>query len=71
MTIAADRVAHATVELRGPLDIPLSVSGLGRWGDDGIDRWDGARMLRSVRVAGVPVPYRAVPGGSIEHPAWS
>jgi DNA-3-methyladenine glycosylase II len=45
------------------------VSGLGRWGDDGIDRWDGARMLRSVRVAGVPVPYRSVPGGSIEAPS--
>ena len=38
------------VELPGPLDIGGSLAGLERWGDDLIDRWDGSRWLRVVRL---------------------
>jgi DNA-3-methyladenine glycosylase II len=57
------------VDFLPPLDIPASVSGLGRWGDDGTDRWDGTRILRSLRIGGVAVPYRAIPAGTVEAPA--
>ena len=32
--------------LPGPLDLPASLEGFRRWGDDLIDRWDGRRLLR-------------------------
>ncbi len=64
-----EALATARIGFPAPLDIAASVVGLGRWGDDGIDRWDGRRFLRSVRVVGEPVPYRAVPVGSTGDPA--
>jgi DNA-3-methyladenine glycosylase II len=56
------------VPLPGPLDVPGSLGGLLRWGDDLIDRWDGTRWLRVLRIAGRPVPARATPAGSIASP---
>lgn len=57
------------LDLPGPLDLPASLAPLGRWGDDGIDRWDGRRLLRLARVEGqAAVPYRAVPAGPPERP---
>lgn len=64
--------ATRTVAFDGPLDIPASLAPLGRWGDDGIDRWDGARLLRVVRVGpadGRAAPYLARPTGTIDSPA--
>ncbi len=57
------------VDLDGPLDIPLSVEGLRRWGDDLIDRWDGERLTRTIRIAGSAVPYVASAIGNREVPA--
>ena len=57
------------LELSTPLDIAASVAPLGRWGDDGIDRWDGARLLRTIRLESRSVPYLACPAGTIERPA--
>jgi len=57
------------LDLPGPLDLPASLAPLGRWGDDGIDRWDGRRLLRLARVEGhAAVPYRAAPAGPPERP---
>lgn len=69
-TSVAEAVAHARVELPGPLDLPASLAGLGRWGDDGTDRWDGMRLLRTVRLDGIgPVAYRADVTGTLDRPA--
>jgi DNA-3-methyladenine glycosylase II len=69
MTTVAEALASTRVELTAPLDIPGSVLGLGRWGDDGSDRWDGRRILRTARLDGAAVPYRAVPVGCLDVPA--
>jgi len=45
-----------TVSLAGPIDIPLSLELFRHWGDDGIDRWDGHRLVRTTRMAGQVVP---------------
>lgn len=51
------------------LDVPASLATLGRWGDDGLDRWDGHRLLRTVRAGSQVVPYLARPTGSVQDPA--
>lgn len=69
--MARMEVSVRTIQLHlpGPLDLPASLAPLGRWGDDGIDRWDGRRCLRLARVEARPaLPYRAVPGGTLERP---
>jgi DNA-3-methyladenine glycosylase II len=57
------------IRLPAPLDVPGSLGGLQRWGDDLIDRWDGNRWLRVLRIAGRSVPARAHAAGSIASPA--
>lgn len=57
------------VALPPPLDIPATLAPLGRWGDDGIDRWDGHRLLRTVRLGSRTVPWLARSVGSIDRPA--
>jgi DNA-3-methyladenine glycosylase II len=64
-------VTAATVSLPAPLDVAGSLEGFRRWGDDGIDRWDGRRLLRTVRIDARPVPFRAVVAGPTEAPALS
>ena len=61
-------LATTLVALPGPLDAPGSLGGLQRWGDDLIDRWDGRRWLRVLRIAGRSVPARAQTAGSIAAP---
>jgi DNA-3-methyladenine glycosylase II len=56
------------VALPPPLDVGGSLSGLGRWGDDLIDRWDGQRWLRALWVAGRSVPVRVAAGGTVASP---
>jgi DNA-3-methyladenine glycosylase II len=58
-----------TVELVGPLDIPLSLGIFRHWGDDGIDRWDGYRLVRTTRLAGQTIPYACTVLGTIDKPA--
>jgi DNA-3-methyladenine glycosylase II len=57
------------VPLVPPLDVPRSLAGLGHWGDDMIDRWDGRRWLRAWPLGGRWVPVRAVPTGDPDDPA--
>ncbi len=58
------------VELRGPIDLPASLAPLGRSGDDGIDRWDGTTLVRTIRGAdGTVRPFSATVVGTVEAPA--
>jgi DNA-3-methyladenine glycosylase II len=58
------------VELAPPLDLPASLRPFGRWGDDGLDRWDGSILARTVDLDdGVLVPYTARVGGSVDAPS--
>lgn len=57
------------VELPPELDVPATMAPLGRWGDDGIDRWAGERSLRTIRVGSRAVAYLARSTGTIQRPA--
>jgi DNA-3-methyladenine glycosylase II len=64
----ADQLASRQIELEAPLDVPGSLGGLARWGDDLMDRWDGVRWLRVVRLGDRAVPARVRSIGSLERP---
>ena len=58
------------VELPGPIDLPISLAPLGRSGDDGIDRWDGTTLVRTLRGDdGSPIPIVATVAGDTASPA--
>ena len=57
------------VRLAGPLDVPGSLEGYRRAGDDLLDRWDGAVWLRTVPLDGRPVAVAARPVGTVSAPA--
>jgi DNA-3-methyladenine glycosylase II len=57
------------VDLAGPLDIPTSLELFRRFGDDLLDRWDGATLTRTLRVGDSVIPYTATNAGSVEAPA--
>jgi DNA-3-methyladenine glycosylase II len=58
------------VTLPGAIDLAASLRPLGRWGDDGLDRWDGQTLVRTIQFDdGVVVPYSAHPEGAVERPA--
>jgi len=59
----------AKVQLTPPLDLDLSLEGFRRWGDDGLDRWDGRRLLRTVRIANRAVAFRATNAGWLGAPS--
>lgn len=56
------------VALEGPLDIPTSLDALRRGGDDGLDRWTGDLLIRTVRAGDRAVPFAARPAGNRPHP---
>ena len=62
-----------SIELSASVDLRQSLSPLGRWGDDGVDRWDGTTLARTVRVAGVmqPVAYAARIAGHEARPTMT
>lgn len=64
-----DETRTTSIALPPPLDIPATLAPLGRWGDDGIDRWDGRRLLRTLRIDGRTVPWLARPLGSTDRPS--
>ena len=57
------------VDLAGPLDIPASLELFRRFGDDLLDRWDGATLTRTLRIGDTIVPYTATTAGTVEAPA--
>lgn len=60
-----------TIELPGPLDISRSLDVFRRSGDDGLDRWDGHRLLRTTRAEGQIIPYLCHLTGTVEAPTMS
>ncbi len=40
----------------------------GRWGDDGLDRWDGRTLVRTVRLGGAVAPFKAQASGTLADP---
>jgi DNA-3-methyladenine glycosylase II len=51
-----------------PVDLPASLRMFGRWGDDGLDRWNGQTLLRTVRLGDAVVPFAAEAGGTVGEP---
>jgi DNA-3-methyladenine glycosylase II len=62
-------VRASNVQLTPPLDLALSLEGFRRWGDDGLDRWDGQRLLRTVRIANRAAAFRATDAGWLRAPS--
>lgn len=56
------------VELPGPIDVPASVEIFRRNGDDGIDRWDGEHLVRTVPVSSGFAAYACTIAGTVERP---
>jgi len=61
--------APFVVRLPGPLDIPASLELFRRSGDDLIDRWDGATLVRTLPVGDRHVAYACTYSGTIAEPA--
>ncbi len=57
----------ATVLLPGPLDIAATLAPLRRSGDDMVDRWDGVRLLGSVRAGLTPSAEEAAVAPYVAH----
>jgi DNA-3-methyladenine glycosylase II len=59
-----------TVALEPPIDLAASLRPFGRWGDDGIDRWDGTTLVRTLTIDedGV-IPFAARAVGDASNPA--
>src|SRR5688572_27966271 len=58
-----------SVDLPGPRELSRSLDVFRRPGDDGMDRWDGHRLLRTTRVEGQVIPYLCHITVDIETPA--
>ncbi|MGI8928068.1 MAG: DNA-3-methyladenine glycosylase family protein [Candidatus Limnocylindrales bacterium] len=70
MPRASRHTLALTVPLTPPLDLAASLRPFGRWGDDGIDRWDGHTLVRSIAVGGErAVPFAARPAGDMSKPS--
>jgi DNA-3-methyladenine glycosylase II len=70
VTPSRNRTHTARVVFSRQIDVASSVATLGRWGDDLLDRFDGERLLRTVRLRpdGPLVPYAIdVPSAPTDH----
>ena len=68
--VSVTETVRGMATLRGPLDVAASAEMFRRSGDDGIDRWDGARLVRTLRLAdGRVVAYICEPSGTLAAPA--
>jgi DNA-3-methyladenine glycosylase II len=56
------------VALAGPIDVPASLDIFRRSGDDMLDRWDGTRLVRTLRVEERPVAYACRLEGTVDAP---
>jgi DNA-3-methyladenine glycosylase II len=60
--------APFVVRLPGPLDIAASLELFRRSGDDLIDRWDGATLVRTLPLGGRLIAYACTHSGTIAEP---
>ncbi|HYI21596.1 MAG TPA: hypothetical protein VEX62_03075 [Candidatus Limnocylindrales bacterium] len=66
----ADRLTSSShITFGRPIDLPASLRMFGRWGDDGVDRWDGQTLTRTVRLRGAVVPFAAQAAGTEDEPS--
>ncbi len=68
---ASNQLHTFSIALPGPLDISRSLDVFRRSGDDGIDRWDGDKLLRTTRIEGQVIPYLCQVTGTVETPSMS
>jgi len=66
--MAARVSTEFAVALAGPIDVPASLDIFRRSGDDMLDRWDGAWLVRTLRVDGRPIAYACRAEGTLEMP---
>lgn len=65
-----DETLHnVEIPLPGPLDLSSSLEIFRRWGDDGLDRWDGRILVRTARLDGQSVPFACTLTGTVDAPA--
>ncbi|HZC07148.1 MAG TPA: hypothetical protein VE338_16045, partial [Ktedonobacterales bacterium] len=69
LAIVADDARQFAITLPGPLDIAASLEQFRHSGDDLLDRWDGASLIRTLRVGGRIIPYAALLRGTLAAPA--
>ncbi|MDQ6670514.1 MAG: hypothetical protein M3069_07125 [Chloroflexota bacterium] len=66
---AARVVPEVRVPFAAPVDVRASLELFRRSGDDLVDRWDGQRLVRAVRIGRTWVPFMAMPEGTLAAPA--
>ncbi|HZP44188.1 MAG TPA: hypothetical protein VFB15_00935 [Candidatus Binataceae bacterium] len=62
-------MSRATLTFAAPIDFPASFAIFRRSGDDLLDRWDGATLMRTARINGKSLAYAARVTGSPDRPA--
>jgi DNA-3-methyladenine glycosylase II len=70
MPSAAGRCTSFDLPLPGPIDLAASLEPFRRWGDDMIDRWDGAFLARTLPAGDASVAYLCEAAGTLEKPVF-
>lgn len=65
---ATPRPVTFEVQWPGPLDLPMCLESFRRWGDDGIDYWDGEIWIRTVQLEEQLVPFACRVTGTLHAP---
>ncbi|MFI5274085.1 MAG: DNA-3-methyladenine glycosylase family protein [Ktedonobacterales bacterium] len=66
--VGSGTLPSAEIVLPGPLDAAQSLEMFRRVGDDGLDRWDGTRLVRTLTRSERVVAYICEPAGSVAQP---
>jgi len=72
VTLLTESAESFVVPLTGPIDFAASLEMFRRNGDDLLDRWDGATLIRTLPVASAgarSVAFACAPEGTLEAPA--
>ncbi len=69
LSMVAAQTTRFEAALPGPLDIAASLDQFRRSGDDLLDRWDGAWLIRTLRAGQRIIPYACLMRGTIAAPA--